>query len=83
MFKSLFFIMSGRKNQNFRELVTDRTFCLAELFGRTSTVQFGPNDRNFFCRTQNFFFVLHSMPMAFFHIFALLNDPYVCVVWVK
>ena len=36
-------------------LVIDRTFGSAELFGRTSTVQFGPNDRTFFCRTQNFF----------------------------
>ena len=24
-----------------------------------------------------FFFVLHLMPMAYFHIFALLNDPHV------
>ena len=29
----------------------DRTFGSAELFGRTSTVRFGPNDRTFFCRT--------------------------------
>jgi hypothetical protein len=30
-------------------------------FGRTSTVRFGPNDRTFFCRTQNFFlyYILH------------------------
>ena len=26
-----------------------------QMFGRTSTVRFGPNDRTFFCRTQNFF----------------------------
>ena len=38
------------------EVVIDRTFGSAELFGRTSTVRFGPNDRTFFCRTQNFFF---------------------------
>ena len=55
-------------------LVIDRTFGSAELFGRTSTVRFGPNDRTFFCRTQNFFFVLHSMSMASFHTFVLLND---------
>ena len=60
-----------------RALVTDRTFGLAELFGRTSTVRFGPNDRTFFCRTQNLLFLLHSMPMASFHIFVLLNDPHV------
>ena len=36
-------------------LVTDWTFGLTELFGRTFTVRFGPNDRTFFCRTQNFF----------------------------
>ena len=43
-------------NSVIRKLVTDRTFGLAELFGRTSTVRFGPNDRTFFCRTQNLFF---------------------------
>ena len=36
-------------------LVIERTFGSAKLFGRTSTVRFGPNDRTFFCRTQNFF----------------------------
>jgi len=36
--------------------VTERTFGSAELFGRTSTVRFGPNDRTFFCRTPNFSF---------------------------
>jgi hypothetical protein len=50
-------------------------------FGRTvrpnPTVWFGTNDITFFCRTQNFFFVLHSMPMASFHIFVLLSDPHV------
>jgi hypothetical protein len=60
-----------------KEVVTDRTLGLAELFGRTSTVQFGPNDRTFFCRRQNFFFLLYSMPMASFHIFVSLNDPHV------
>ena len=42
-------------------VVTDRTFGSAELFRRTSTVRFGPNDRTFFCRTQNFFlyYILH------------------------
>merc|ERR1712051_648729 len=37
------------------KLVTDQTFGSSELFSRTSTVWFGPNDRTFFCRTQNFF----------------------------
>ena len=36
-------------------VVIDRPFGSAELFGQTSTVRFGPNDRTFFCRTQNFF----------------------------
>ena len=36
-------------------VVTDRTFGLAEQFGQISTVWFGPNERTFFCRTQNFF----------------------------
>ena len=36
-------------------VVTNRTFGLAKLFCRTSSVRFGPNDRTFFCRTQNFF----------------------------
>ena len=58
----------------------ERTFGSAELFGRTSTVRFGPNDRTFFCRTQNFFFVLHSMSMASFHTFVLLNDQHVIIV---
>ena len=51
-------------------LVTDQTFGSAELFGRTSTVRFGSNDRTFF--------ILHSMLMASYHIFVLLNDPHVC-----
>jgi hypothetical protein len=56
-------------------VVIDRTFGSAELFGRTSTVRFGPNDRTFFCRTQNFFSILHSMPMAWypFHHWSLGN----------
>ena len=41
----------------YKILVTDQTFGSAELFGRTSTVRFGPNDKTFFCRTQNFFFI--------------------------
>ena len=61
------------------DVVIDRTFGSAEKFGRTSTVRFGPNDRTFFCRTQNFF-VLHSMPMASFHTFVLLNDQHVIIV---
>jgi hypothetical protein len=36
-------------------VVIEQTFGLAEQFGWTSTVRFGPNDRTFFCRTQNFF----------------------------
>jgi hypothetical protein len=44
-----------KKNHAVIKLVIDRTFGSAELFGRTSTVRFGPNDRTFFCRTQNFF----------------------------
>ena len=47
-------------------------FGSAELFGPTSIVGFGPNDRTFFCRNRTFFFVLHSMPMASFHIFVFL-----------
>ena len=42
-------------NSELSKVVTDRTFGSAELFGQTSTVWFGPNDRTFFCRTQNFF----------------------------
>ena len=61
----------------YNALVIDRTFGSAELFGRTYTVRFGPNDRTFFCRIQNLPFVLHSMPMASFHISVLLNDPHV------
>ena len=42
-------------------LVTDQTFGSAELFGQTSTVRFGPNDRTFFCRTQNFFHIAFNV----------------------
>ena len=42
---------------NISTLVIDRTFGSVELFGRTFTVRFGPNDRTFFCRTQNLFFM--------------------------
>ena len=43
-------------------LVTNRLFGSAELFGQTSILRFGPNDRTFF--------VLHSMPIesSFFHV---------------
>ena len=44
-------------------------FGLAELFGRTSTVWFGPNDRTFFCRIQNFF--LYYIIIAFFKMATL------------
>ena len=40
------------------KLVTERTFGSAELFGRTSTVQFGPNDRTFSAEHRTFF-ILH------------------------
>ena len=59
-------------------LVTNRTFSLAELVSRTSVVRFSPNDRTFFCRTQNFFFVLHPTSTVSFHILILLDDPHVC-----
>ena len=60
-------------------VVIDRTFGSAELFGRTSTVRFGPNDCFLFsAEHRTFFFVLHSM--ASFHIFILLDDPHVCGV---
>ena len=36
-------------------VVTYRTFGLVELFAWISTVWFSPNDKTFFCRTQNFF----------------------------
>ena len=68
-------VEAGWRGLSIGKLVTDRMFGSAELFSQTFTLRFGPNDRTFFCRTQNFFFVLHSMPMASFHIFVLLNDP--------
>ena len=40
------------------ELVTDQTFCSAELIGRTSTVWFGPNDRTFFLQKTSLFSLL-------------------------
>ena len=60
------------------QLVTDQKFGSAELFGRTSTVRFGQNDRTFFCRTQNFFCIKFNANgiLSFF----LLNDPHVSSV---
>ena len=58
------------------EVVIERTFSSAELFGRTSTVRYGPNDRTFFCRTQNFFritFYANGILLYFF----FLNEPHV------
>ena len=52
-------------------VVIDRTFGSAELFGQTSTVRFGPNDRPFFCRTQNFF---SQQPFIF--LFCLTTHMY-------
>ena len=46
------------KSTSYCVIVIDRTFGSAELFGRTSAVRFGPNDRTFFCRTQNLFFCI-------------------------
>ena len=66
---------SDRPNVRFGRTVWPN--CLAELLGRTSTVRFGTNDRTFFLQNTELFFVLHSMPMASFHIFVLLNDPHV------
>ena len=51
------FISCWKQTLWISHVVTDRTFVLAELFGRTSTVRFGPSDRTFFCRTQNFFHI--------------------------
>ena len=52
-----------RHSRNIRtvssKVVTDQMFGLAMLFGRTSIIQFGPNDKTFFFRTQNFFLCLH------------------------
>ena len=48
-------------------LVTDRTFGLAELFGRTSTVWFGPNERTFSAEHKNFFLLF----IAFFKMATL------------
>ena len=49
------FFLATSASYTVRALVIERTFGSAELFGRTSTVRFCPNDRTFFCRTQNFF----------------------------
>ena len=52
------------------KLVTDQTFGLAELLlcgSAQMTELFSAEDRTFF--------ILHSMPMASFHILFLLKDP--------
>ena len=57
-------------------LVIDRTFGSAELklCGLAQMTEF------FSAEHRTFFFVLHPMPMAFFHIFVLLNEPHLCDV---
>ena len=50
-----FFFSSQSPRGTVIVVMTDRTFGLAKLFSQTSTVQSGPNDRTYFCRTQNFF----------------------------
>ena len=52
---SFFFFIAKYSGSGACSLLIDRTFGSAELFGRTFTVRFSPNDRTFFCRTQNFF----------------------------
>ena len=57
--------------------MTNRKFGSAELFGRTSAVQFGPNDRTFFCRAQNFFsFHIQCQWHPFIFLFCLVNQTY-------
>ena len=53
--------------------MTERTFSSAELLlcGSAQMTEL------FSAEYRTFFFVLHSMPMASFHIFVLLNDPHV------
>jgi hypothetical protein len=62
----------GWQTVRLSDVVTDRTFGSTKLFDRTSTVRFGPNDKTFFCRTQNFF--LYYIQCQW-HPF-LLNDPH-------
>ena len=45
-------------------LVIDQTFGTTEHFGQTSIVQFGPNDRTFFCRPQNFFLYIEFLMIS-------------------
>ena len=55
-------------NQLFHLYTSDRPNV---RFGRNSTVRFGQND--FFLQNTELCFVLHSMTMASFHIYVLLN----------
>ena len=53
----LLFFPNRTSQLKFCFLVTHQMFGSAELFGRTSTVQFGADDKTFFfCRKQNSFF---------------------------
>ena len=45
-------------------------------FSRTSTMWFGPNDKTFFCRTQNLFCITFNVNDILAY-FCLLNDPHV------
>ena len=62
-----------KTNKYVYNLVTDRTFGSAELLlcGLAQMTELSSAEH------RTFFFILHSMPMASFHIFVLLNDPHV------
>ena len=61
-------------------LVIDRIFGSAKLFGRTFTLWFGPNDRTFFCRTQNFFsYYIQCQWQPFIFLFCLMTHMFVAL----
>ena len=79
--KSSFLLKYERNPYHFQfifEVVIERTFGSAELFGQTSTVRFGPNDRTFFCRTQNFFLRITFNANGILSYFCFAYDPHVC-----
>ena len=66
-------------------VVTNQTFGLVKLFGQTSAVLFGPNDRTFFLQNTEHFFLYYMQCWwhSFIYLFCL-NEPHVytwCYHW--
>ena len=62
-------------------IVTDRMFGLDELFGQTSTVQFGPNDRTFFLKSFSIKGTFAMVaPLCHLHLFLVYAKPILVIL---